>query len=50
MPGHALVAAAAAPATATVRAINADQLTAPTSCRDYDVLGLLNHLLFWGPH
>lgn len=48
-PGHALLAQAAAPAIATVRAITADQLTAPTPCREYDVRGLLNHLLFWGP-
>lgn len=43
-----LVAAAAAPMVATVRAITADQLDAPTPCREYDVRRLLSHLLYWG--
>jgi uncharacterized protein (TIGR03086 family) len=49
MPGYSLVGLAATPALATVRAIGADQLTAPTPCREYDVRALINHLLFWGP-
>jgi uncharacterized protein (TIGR03086 family) len=32
-----------------VRGISSDQLTAPTSCTEYDVRGLVHHLLFWGP-
>lgn len=47
--GHTLVARAAAPISATVRATRAGQLDAPTPCREYDVRGLLNHLLYWGP-
>jgi uncharacterized protein (TIGR03086 family) len=46
---HALVQAAAGPATATVRGVRADQLDAPTPCREYDVRRLVNHLLYWGP-
>jgi uncharacterized protein (TIGR03086 family) len=49
MHGHALIAIAAAPTVATVRAIRADQLDAPTPCSKYDVHALINHLLFWGP-
>jgi uncharacterized protein (TIGR03086 family) len=49
MPPHSLVAEAAAPAVAVVRAIRPDQLDAPTPCREYDVRKLLNHLLYWGP-
>lgn len=49
MQGHSLIAMAAAPTVATVRAIRSDQLGAPTPCREYDVRALINHLLFWGP-
>jgi uncharacterized protein (TIGR03086 family) len=30
-------------------ALAVDDLTAPTPCEGYDVRGLLNHLLYWGP-
>lgn len=29
--------------------VGEDQMTAPTPCAEYDVRGLVNHLLFWGP-
>lgn len=32
-----------------VRNVKPDQLTAPTPCTEWDVRGLVNHLLFWGP-
>lgn len=32
-----------------VRAMTDDQLTNKTPCTEYDVRGLINHLLFWGP-
>lgn len=34
---------------AIVGGISSDQLTAPTPCVEYDVRGLVHHLLFWGP-
>ena len=34
---------------AIVGGIPSDQLTAPTPCTEYDVRGLVHHLLFWGP-
>lgn len=43
------IAQAAAPWPALLRAITPDQLTAPTPCADFDVRGLIDHLLFWGP-
>lgn len=49
MQPHTLVAAAAAPTMKTFRAITPGQLGAPTPCSEYDVRGLINHLLFWGP-
>ena len=32
-----------------VRAIEPDQLTNPTPCTEFDVRGLVHHLLYWGP-
>lgn len=49
MQPQSLVAAAAAPTIETVRGIAPDQLDARTPCDEYDVRGLVNHLLFWGP-
>jgi uncharacterized protein (TIGR03086 family) len=49
MQGHTLVAMAATPMAATVRAITTEQLGAPTPCSEYDVRKLINHLLYWGP-
>ncbi|RZQ62494.1 TIGR03086 family metal-binding protein [Amycolatopsis suaedae] len=43
------VASAARTLTAVVRGIDPGVLDAATPCSDYDVRGLLNHLLFWGP-
>jgi uncharacterized protein (TIGR03086 family) len=31
------------------RSIGDDQLAEPTPCAEYDVRGLVNHLLYWGP-
>jgi uncharacterized protein (TIGR03086 family) len=47
--GHSLVEPAAAPLAAIIATLPAERLDAPTPCREYDVRGLLNHLLFWGP-
>jgi uncharacterized protein (TIGR03086 family) len=49
MQEHELIAVAAPPTLAVIRAIRADQLTAPTPCAEYDVQGLIEHLLHWGP-
>jgi uncharacterized protein (TIGR03086 family) len=49
MQEHELIAMAAPPTLAVVRAIRADQLTAPTPCAEYDVQGLIDHMLHWGP-
>lgn len=46
---HSLIEKAAAPILSTVRGVRADQLGAPTPCREYDVRALINHLLYWGP-
>jgi uncharacterized protein (TIGR03086 family) len=35
--------------TEIVRNVKPDQLANPTPCAEYDVRGLLNHVLFWGP-
>ncbi|NKQ58842.1 TIGR03086 family protein [Amycolatopsis sp. K13G38] len=43
------VAPAATCLQEVVRDIEPDQLGTPTPCPDYDVRGLINHLLFWGP-
>lgn len=44
-----LMARAAAPLVEIVRDITPDRLGARTPCAEYDVRGLVNHLLFWGP-
>jgi uncharacterized protein (TIGR03086 family) len=54
MPSTALVPAsvvvpAAEPIAGIVRTLDPALLTAPTPCAAYDVRGLLQHLLFWGP-
>lgn len=49
MPGAQMTARAAAPLVEIVRNIKPDQLGARTPCAEYDVGGLVNHLLFWGP-
>ncbi len=49
MSDTTLIGAAAAPLAEIVRTIKPDQLAAPTPCSEYDVRGLVNHLLFWGP-
>jgi uncharacterized protein (TIGR03086 family) len=49
MHAPSLVVLAAPPTVAVVRNIKADQLDAPTPCRDWNVGTLINHLLFWGP-
>jgi uncharacterized protein (TIGR03086 family) len=46
---HELANRAAAPMSAIVRAIREDQLGAPTPCQEWDVRGLVDHLLMWGP-
>jgi len=49
MDEHSLLALAAQPLAATVRAVRPDQVAAPTPCREWTVRDLVNHLLFWGP-
>jgi len=49
MQEHLLMAMAAAPTITIVGNLGHDQLDAPTPCSEYDVRGLVNHLLFWGP-
>ena len=49
MREHELIALAAPPTLTVVRGIRPDQLTAPTPCSEYDVRGLIDHLLHWGP-
>jgi len=49
MRDHSSIAKAAAPLIDTVRGIRTDQLDAPTPCSEFDVRGLLNHILYWGP-
>jgi uncharacterized protein (TIGR03086 family) len=44
-----MTARAAAAFAEVLRTVTPDRLEAPTPCADYDVRGLLNHLLFWGP-
>ncbi|MCK2237375.1 MULTISPECIES: TIGR03086 family metal-binding protein [unclassified Crossiella] len=38
-----------APLGAVVRNLTGESLGAATPCSEYDVRGLVNHLLFWGP-
>lgn len=49
MSGHQLVARAVGPVVEVVQNIRQEQLSSPTPCAEYDVRGLINHLLFWGP-
>lgn len=49
MHGYQLIGRACAPTVEIVRAITPDQLAAPTPCTEYDVRGLVNHLMFFGP-
>lgn len=44
---HPVMNLAAANTTAALRAIEDDQLTAPTPCTEFDVRGLVNHVIFW---
>ncbi|MBB2915174.1 uncharacterized protein (TIGR03086 family) [Streptosporangium becharense] len=43
------VARVATPLMEIILGIEPGQLDAPTPCEEYDVRGLVNHLLFWGP-
>ena len=49
MQEHELIALAAPPTLTVIRGIRTDQLTAPTPCTEFDVRGLLDHLVHWGP-
>ena len=49
MREHELIALAAPPTLAVVRAVRPDQLSAPTPCAEYDVQGLIDHMVHWGP-
>lgn len=49
MPGDHLIARTVTPVVEIVRTIRPDQLAAPTPCTEYDVRGVIHHLLFWGP-
>ena len=49
MLGCSLVAMAATPTIAIVQTIGDDQLNARTPCTEFDVHGLMDHLLFWAP-
>jgi uncharacterized protein (TIGR03086 family) len=49
MSNPLLIARATAPVIGLVRDITPDQLNSPTPCTEYDVRGLVNHLLIWGP-
>ena len=49
MREHELIALAAPPTLNVIRGIRPEQLSAPTPCSEYDVRGLLDHLLHWGP-
>ena len=43
------IVSAAATMAEIVRNLKPDQLAAATPCAEFDVRGLVNHLLFWGP-
>lgn len=49
MSNALFLARAASSMAEIIRDIKPDQLDAPTPCALYDVRGLLNHLMFWGP-
>jgi uncharacterized protein (TIGR03086 family) len=49
MSHEQLIDKAVTTALEVVENIKPDQLDAPTPCAEFDVRGLLNHLLFWGP-
>ncbi|GID98172.1 TIGR03086 family protein [Amorphoplanes digitatis] len=49
MREHELIALAAPPTAAVVRAIRPEQFGARTPCDEFDVGGLIEHLLHWGP-
>jgi uncharacterized protein (TIGR03086 family) len=49
MREHELITLAAPPTLTVIRGIRPDQLGAPTPCTEYDVKGLLDHMLHWGP-
>lgn len=49
MREHELIALAAPPTLAVLHAVRPDQLAAPTPCAEYDVQGLIDHMLRWGP-
>lgn len=49
MSNPLLMARAVAPVIGLVRGVTADQLALPTPCTEFDVRGVINHLLIWGP-
>src|ERR1044071_2207180 len=49
MQDYELIALAAPPTVTVIRGIHPDQLTAPTPCAEFDVRGLIDHMLHWGP-
>jgi uncharacterized protein (TIGR03086 family) len=49
MQEHELIALAAPPALAVIRAIRPDQYALPTPCSDFDVRALIGHLRQWAP-
>ena len=49
MSREQLIDRAVTTALEVVENVKPDQLDAPTPCTEFDVRGLVNHLLFWGP-
>ena len=49
MQGYSVMRSAAMPTIAIVRNVGDDQLHLPTPCTEFDVLELIDHLLFWAP-